>query len=538
MTTADSWVDYGGFLERAARLFARRTAIACGDRELTYAELYRWASRMAAGLTELGLVRGDRVVDVRSNSVESLLVDYAVALAGLVRVPINSRSSVPEFRALVSNVGARAVLTAPEHAKLVEGLREHVPSVKFVVADSIGGVCGIEGVVPLSSLDAQPLRNRRHAAPDELLALRFSGGTTGLPKAALYTHGAQIQASMCYLMSLADLQDDDLVLLTQPFSHGSSQWVLPCAMTGAGIVMQRRFDVDDVLDEIEARGVTVLKIVPTMLLRLVRAQRARPRNLDTLRLLSYGAAPMPEELLLEAMALFGCGFSQVYGTAEGSAAVCALTVRDHERARRERGTLLRSVGRPYPIVDVVVLDDAGAAVEPGVIGEVTVRSSMIMPGYWGDPEQSAAKLREGRVHTGDLGYLSDDGYLYLVGRKDDVVISGGYNVYPGEVEAAMRSLPGVRDVAVTAVTDDEWGDRVVAAVVLDEGACATPEELIAGTRGLLAGYKTPKAVRVLPAMPLTLNGKPDRARVRAAFGPSRSGSGPPPWTGTRSGGGS
>jgi fatty-acyl-CoA synthase len=512
VTASSTSLDYGGFLERAARLFTNRPAVICQDSVLSYAELHQASLIMAAGLTELGLARGDRVVDLRNNSADSLVIDYAVALAGMVRVPINARSAQAEVRALVGNVEARAILTAPEHAEVLDGLREAVPSVDFVVSD------GIADATPLSALRGNPTAHRERCNPENLLALRFSGGTTGLPKAALYTHGAQIQASMCYLMSLADLHADDLVLLTQPFSHGSSQWVLPCAMTGAAIVMQPRFDVDTVLDEIQAHGVTVLKIVPTMLYRLVQAQKTRPRKLDTLRLLSYGAAPMPEDLLIEAMHLFDCDFSQVYGTAEGSAAVCALTARDHRTARLQRGsTLLRSVGRPYPIVDIAIINEDGTEATPGTVGEVTVRSSMIMPGYWGDPEQTAHKLRDGRVHTGDLGYLSGDGYLYLVGRQGDVVISGGYNVYPGEVELAMRSIPGVRDVAVTAIPDTEWGDRVVAAVVLDTGAQISVEELQRGTRALLAGYKTPKDIRIVDELPLTLNGKPDRSRVRASF---------------------
>jgi acyl-CoA synthetase (AMP-forming)/AMP-acid ligase II len=440
-----------------------------------------------------------------------LVVDYGLAFTGVVKVPLNARFSRAEVARLLADSGARAVLSTPDHAELLAGLRDSVPSLEFVIAD------GVASAIPRSHVSASPPPERWHGEADDILALRFSGGTTGTPKAAIYTHGGQILASICYQMQFTRLTSDDLCLLTQPFSHGSSQWALPAAMAGATLLMQPHFDVDHVLDDIELEGVTVIKIVPTMLFRLLQEQQRNPRPLERLRLISYGAAPMPEELLRKAMDLFPCGFSQTYGTAEASAAITSLTVEDHEQERKAPGTLLRSVGRPYPIVDIAIVDDDGNRLNPGEVGEVTVSSPMIMSGYWNDPDQTAEKRKGHRVHTGDVGRMSEDGYLYLVGRKNDLINSGGYNVYPGEVEEAMRTIPGIRDVAVTCVPDEEWGERVVAAVVLDDGAHLAPGEIIAGTRAVVAGYKTPKEVLVVRELPLTVNGKADRKLVKTFF---------------------
>ena len=504
-------MDYGHVLERASGLFGERSAVVCGDERLTYRELHEQAAALSAGLVELGIRPGDRVADIRWNSIESLVVDYALAFTGAIKVPINARFSRAEVNGLLADVGARAVLSTAEHIDLVDRLPQDVPSVEFVIAD------GVEGALSRSKTVATAPCERWRAKADDLLALRFTGGTTGAPKAAMYTHGAQILAAMCYQLQFSRLTSDDLVFLTQPFSHGSSQWALPAALAGAGLIVEPHFDVAPVLDQIQDQRATVVKIVPTVLFRMVEEQRRKPRDLGRLRLISYGAAPMPEELMREAMDTFDCDFSQTYGTAEGSAAITSLTSEDHQQERKSPGALLRSVGRPYPIVDIAILDEDGARLQPGEVGEVTVSSPMIMPGYWNDPDQSSEKLRGNRVLTGDVGYLSPDGYLYLVGRKNDLINSGGYNVYPGEVEEAMRSLVGVQDAAVTCVPDKEWGERVVAAVVLEEGVRLEAQDVIRMTREILAGYKTPKQVLIVDGLPTTINGKADRAKVRSLF---------------------
>jgi fatty-acyl-CoA synthase len=506
-----SALDYGGFLDRAARLYGDRVAVIDDDRRITYAELHLAASRLATGLRSLGLRRGDRVADVRWNSIDSVVVDWALAFAGLVKIPTNARFSAAEVETLLANVSARAVLTTGEHVDLVASFKVGTTSVEFVIAD------GIDWAVPMAPLTVTEPEERSYSEPDDLLALRFTGGTTGLPKAAMQSHGAQIQTAMCYMSTLVDLRADDIMLQTQPYTHGAGQFALPCAMAGAAQMLQAQFEVDAVLDAINRESVTVMKVVPTSLFRLVEAQKARPRALEHLRLISYGAAPMPEQLLREAMQVFPCDFSQTYGQAEAPASIACLTREDHAQEKLNPGSLLRSVGRPYPLIDVAIVDADGTSLPCDTVGEVTVTGAVIMSGYWNDPDATAKKLRNGRIHTGDLGYLSKDGYLYLVGRQNDLINSGGYNVYPAEVEQALRALAGVVDAAVTCVPDLEWGEKVVAAVILEADASWTEADLIKACRSQLAGYKTPKQIATVTSLPITANGKVNRRQLREDF---------------------
>jgi fatty-acyl-CoA synthase len=287
-------------------------------------------------------------------------------------------------------------------------------------------------------------------------------------------------------------------------------------MRGACLLLQSRFDAGAVLDAIEQYRTTMVKIVPTVLYRLLRAQQEQPRDLSSLRLLAYGAAPMPEPLLREAMEVFPCLFSQTYGQAEAPATIACLGPLEHAQERKEPGTLLRSVGRPYPTADVAVLGSNGSEAAQGEIGEVCVGGGFITAGYWERPDLNEKLLSNGRVRTGDMGYLSG-GYLYLVGRKNDTIITGGFNVYPPEVENALLDIPGVSDAAVTSVPDQEWGEKVVAAVVLDPGSELTASELRARCRERIAGYKTPKEIRLVGALPLTANTKIDRPAIRELF---------------------
>jgi fatty-acyl-CoA synthase len=500
-------LDIAGYLERASRLFPTNTAVICGDTRLTYRELHTWAARIAGGLLSLGLKRGDHVVDARWNSAESVVYDWALALAGLVKVPLTPRLSAAEFAHLVENANARAFLTEAEHVAAIEAVRDKSSCVEFIVAD------GVKGVLCSAHIIGKPLHDRLPNGPSDLYALRYTGGTTGMPKAATQTHGAFVATAASILMDFINLREEDILFPTQPYTHGGGIYSLPAAMRGCTQVFQRRSDVDDLLDTIEREGVTVIKIVPTILYRLIQAQRRQPRNLSSLRLMAYGAAPMPEQLLLEGMEVFQCGFAQTYGSASAPATISTLDEVVHQEERANPGKRLRSVGRPYSMTDVQIVDDTGRCVPEGEVGEVSVGGAFITDGFWNDPQESAKAVRGGRVFTGDLGFL-EKGYLYLVGRKNDLINSGGFNVYPAEVEQVLISAPGVADAAVTALPDPEWGEKVVCAVVLKPGSEVSPDQILGYVRKRLAGYKCPKYLRFVDALPQTPNAKVDRKATR------------------------
>jgi fatty-acyl-CoA synthase len=504
-------LDYGGYLERAARLFGDRTAVVCGPQRRTWSEVHHRADRLAAGLTGLGLQPGDRVADVRANDIDSVVVDFAIALAGLVRVPLTAKLTAGEISRMVAGVRARAVITTADQVDAVERIRLEVPSVEFVIAD------GLPGALSVAETSRERQGRRPVSGPEEMLNIRYTGGTTGLPKAVMARQATQIGYATMMLLDLCDITGDDLVLQTQPYSHGGGNYSLPCAMRGAAVMLRDRFDADAVLDAVESDGVTMMKIVPTVLYRLVEAQRRRRRDLGTLRLIMYGAAPMQEHLIREAMDVFGCGFAQTYGQAEAQTTISCLNARDHERERRQPSDRIRSVGRPYSLTDVAILGPDDHPVPAGEIGEVAIRGMITADGYWDDPVMTAEVFRDGWVRSGDLGRLSADGYLYLVGRASDMVITGGFNVYPAEVEQVLAALPGVAAAAVTAVPDLEWGERVVAAVVPAEGSGVTATQVSNGVRRQLAGYKCPKEIRLVDQLPLNVNGKVDRAATRELF---------------------
>ncbi|HEY1968186.1 MAG TPA: AMP-binding protein [Pseudonocardia sp.] len=510
-------LDFGGYLERAARLYRTRPAvIAEGDR-LTWSQLHQRADQLAVGLTDLGLRPGDRVADLRANGVDSMVVEFALALAGLVRVPLNPRFTPDEVARLVAGVDARAMLTAAGFEQHITAVSAESSSVRFIVGH------GVSGAIEATEIVRARTEKRPVIDPDALINIRFTGGTTGLPKAVMARQATQIGWSAMLLMDLLDIDQHDVLLQTQPYSHGGGNTVLPCAMRGAALLLQERFDADAVLDAVEAEQATMVKIVPTVLYRLLEAQRRRPRDLSSLRLLIYGAAPMPEQLIHEAFDLFDCGFAQVYGQAEAQTTIACLTERDHERERRTPTGRIRSVGRPYSMTDVAVLDPQGRTLAPGEHGEIVVRGVLTADGYWNDPEMTAEVFRDGWVHTGDLGYLDADGYLFLVGRAGDVMISGGFNVYPAEVEQALTAVPGVAAAVVTSLPDLEWGDRVVAAVVPADGVHLDPDQVRGACREKIAGFKCPKEIRVVDEIPLNPNGKVNRARARALF--ARTGAG-------------
>ncbi|MEV0111156.1 AMP-binding protein [Nocardia sp. NPDC050799] len=503
-------MDASAYLERAARLFGNNIAVRDADREVTYRQLHDEASRVASGLLGLGLKRGDHVVDARWNSADSVVFSWAITLAGLVWVPLTPRLSAGEFAHLVENADARAFLTEAAHLEAIEAVRSRGRNgVEFIVAD------GVDGALSKSDLLLEPLDTRVRAELSDLYALRYTGGTTGLPKAARQTHGSFLAHAAALLLDFVDLREDDVVLPTQPYTHGGGIYTLPSTMRGATQILRRKFDVDDVLDAIEREHVTVVKIVPTILYRLIEAQRARPRDLSSLRLIGYGAAPMPEALLREGMELFQCDFAQTYGSAAAPATIATLDARSHREAQTNPSSKrLRSVGRPYSTTDVVIVDEDRKPLADGEVGEVAVSGVFVTDGFWNDPAETAKSVDNGTVYTGDLGYL-EGGFLYLVGRQNDVVISGGFNVYPAEVEQALISIDGVLDAAVTSVPDLEWGEKVVAGLVLRPGLEFEPAGLSQRLRELLAGYKCPKHLELFEALPLTSASKVDRKTVRA-----------------------
>jgi fatty-acyl-CoA synthase len=348
----------------------------------------------------------------------------------------------------------------------------------------------------------------------------YTSGTTGRPKGAVLTNGSILRTDLDRDPSLepewARWAEDDVGLVAMPCFHISGTgYGIQVMANGATGVITREFDPHQVLDLIECYGISKLFLVPAAMKIVLDHPRVREVDFSRLRNISYGASPIPLELLRTAIEVFGCGFVQMYGMTETSGTICALPPEDHDPGGNPR---MRSVGKPLRGVEMKVIDGAGEALPPREIGEIAIRTQATMREYWQRPEATAETIDgDGWLRTGDAGYTDEDGYFYLHDRVKDMIISGGENVYPAEVENAIYGHPAVADVAVIGIPDPRWGEAVKACVVLKPGAAADPNAIIAWARERIAGYKCPKSVDFLPALPRNPSGKVLRRELRAPY---------------------
>jgi acyl-CoA synthetase (AMP-forming)/AMP-acid ligase II len=510
--------SYSQALERAARIWPSRPAVWDGPRCWTFAELQVEVGRLARWLVERAGVRpGDRVVDMRPNSQPLILSDFAVATADAVRVALNPAHSADELRRQVEILGPRVLLVADELIDRLGGQWLADRGVMVVDDRTLAAiVAGADPVAPPASGDPHPL-----VADESVLAIRFTGGTTGEPKAVLRTVSQQMWVAASVLADLWSFSESDVLLHTQPLAVGAHAFVLPAVLRGAAQVLMptTRLDAGATFELVQQRAVTVIKCVPTVLGRFVdHLAAARPPQ--GLRAVLYGASPASQPLITSALAAFGpsVSFGQTYGQTEVPATITRLTAADHERIRAGATELTSSVGRPYSFTDVMICDPGGAPVRPGSDGEVWVNSPLIAQWRW--TGSAVTRVHEpGRSHaTGDIGHLDADGYLYLTGRAKDLLITGGYNVYPAEIEKVLLTHPAVKDACVVGISDDTWGDMICAAVTLNTGADgADAAALIEHCRAHSASYRVPKRIEIVPTLPLTSAGKVSRADTKRLY---------------------
>ncbi len=499
-------------LRRAAWRWPHRTAAADDDAELTFVQLRDQTFRFANALRGLGLEPGDRVLDLQANALSFLLSDLAIPSAGLVRVALNARLAVRDLEYIGTDAGARAIVYGPEHADLAAELMERIPTLELAIGvgdDRLGR--------RLSDLlaDASAAPPAFRAQGEDLVSLNYSSGTTGNPKGCMRTARNRFASTQDVLASLYEQRfgRDDTYLHAGPMMHASGLIVLPAIAAGAQQRIMRRYDPERTLALLTSGEVTSTVLVPTMLervLALVPEDGPSPA-FERLNAVIYAGSPMAPDSVRRARGLFHDNLLQFYGLVE---AIPPLTVLD--RAAHADEDLLGSAGRAALGVPLEIVDDDDRPLPPGEIGEVTVSGDHVMAGYWGAAGDDGKGLRQGTLRTGDMGYRTEDGYLFLVDRRGDMIITGGYNVYPREVEDVLRRAAGVADVAVVGVPDPDWGQAVTAFVVAGPDGAATVERLQAHCAEHLASFKKPKAVRFLDELPKTTIGKIDRRALKAA----------------------
>ncbi len=495
-------MDIGTLVTRAGHRFGTRLAVEGPDGDRTFAELADRVTRIANGLLSHGLRPGDRVLDLQRNSTAYLETDLAIRAAGLVRAALNHRLHPSDWERIATDSGARGLVYEEGFAEQTEALRS---GIEVVVCVGDGPSTALERLIT-----DEPSRRAPVCGPDDLCGLHYSSGTTGHPKGAQRTHRNWMASVVNMTQDVLGGPPgvDDCYLHAGPITHTSGLFVLPFLVAGGRQIIQPAWDPEDFVEAVRARGATHTAIVPTMVARLL-ASGADRDALRTLKMLGYAGAPMPPEQMRQAFELLTPNLVQYYGLVEAIPPVTVLDAADHALGLAESPDLLTSAGRPALGVEIAVVDEGGQVVPTDEAGEVVTRGDHVMAGYWNAHARSDLSkcVVDGWLHTGDLGRLSADGHLWLIDRKGDMIISGGYNIYPREVEDVIAEVPGVAEVAVVGVSDTDWGQRVVALVTARPGIPVDPESVLAHCRQRMASYKKPKEVRVVAQLPLNSTGK-------------------------------
>ena len=462
-------------LDRALATAAGSCAVVCQDSRRTYAELGARCRRLAGGLHRLGLVPGDRVGVIGLNSDRYLELYLGVPAAGFVLVPVNSRLAPTEMRAILADAGVSVLFADADYPGAAD--------VKQVLTLP-GDYEALLAAAGEPDLGDRPTEN-------DLAALFYTSGTTGAAKGAMHTHRSLV-ASALHFMATWPFDRQTRWLVASPMFHtGGIIGTLATVWAGGTHVIMPRFDPDQALDLIEREAVTHTLLVPTMLAAAAGAQLTRPRDVSSLRYLSHGASPISAETLRKARLAFpDAELLHVYGTTE---ATPITTLLPHEELILDTPRI-RSCGQPATGVEVRIVDSAQGEVTPGTVGDILVRSASVMAGYWRKPEATAEVMRGDWYLTGDLGYRDDEGYLFLVDRAKDMIVSGGENIYSTEVEDALASHPAVEEAAVFGVPDPRWGESVYAVVYARQPV--TAEELVAHCRQRIAGFKVPRHIEL------------------------------------------
>jgi acyl-CoA synthetase (AMP-forming)/AMP-acid ligase II len=489
-----------------------------GERAVTYAELSERALRLGRALIEIGLEPGDRIALLQANGIEMVESMFGVWAGGMAIVPINSRTHAREAAYVIDNCGARAVICGGEYeAELLEAL-EDPDALRLISLDAGGRMLSYEDLIAANAPLAHPVER----GPEETAWLFYTSGTTGRPKGAMLSHRNLRQMILSQLADVRSFEPGEPVLHAAPLSHGSGCVLLSCIARGARNVIfsHRSFDGDRVLETVRDEGIRSISfLAPTQIVVLNRAAAAAAENdggvAHSLESVCYGGAPMFAEDLRAAMALFGPVFVQIYGQGEAPMTISVLAISDHVRFEAGGDDRITSAGIPRTDVEIRVIDEEGAELPPGERGEVVVRGDVVMAGYWDNPEATSAALSDGWLRTGDIGLVDGTGYLHLLDRSKDMIISGGNNIYPREVEEALLLMPEIQATAVIGVPDPYWGESVHALVVTRDGDTLTEEAVIEHCRTMLSSYKKPRTVEFLAELPTNAYGKVLKSELRA-----------------------
>ena len=514
------------FLNIANAICPERDCIVFGGKRWTYAQINERVNKLAHALTESGIRKGDRIGILQVNCNQYIETYYASAKIGGIFVPLNFRAKADELSYMIANAEAKILFVGSRYLDMVEAMLPQLPSVKQCI--SIDGDGGrrlyYEDLINPASSDEWVIE----IGDEDITMLMYTAGTTGRPKGVPLRHHAFVS----YVLDNVDPASPDIEernLLTVPLYHVAGiQAMLAAIYGGRTLVMMRQFEVKEWLESIQREKATRAMLVPTMLKRVIDDPDFNKYDLSSLKVITYGAAPMPFEVINRAIQMMPwVKFINAFGQTETASTITALGPEDHiiegteEEKEKEKKLkrLTSSIGKPLPDVEVKIVDEEGKGIAVLEVGEILARGPRIMTGYWRDEQKTKQVITsDGWLRTGDMGWMDEEGYIYLAGRADDMIIRGGENISPEEVEDVLHSHPKVEEAAVIAVPDPEWGQEPRAIVVLKKGKTATQEEIIEYCRSKLSGFKRPRSVVFIDSLPRNPMGKVLRKKLREEYG--------------------
>ena len=503
-----------GIIRTHAKNLSGKVALVQGDRVQTWHELYQRSSQVAQALKAAGVGNQDRVAFLDKNSIEHFEVFYGCAMLNAVSVDINFRLAPPEVAYIVNDSRAKVFVVGPDFVPVLDAIAGELPHTKKIVV--IGGHPKHESYESWVA-GHSPVDPGVNSRPNDVAFQLYSSGTTGRPKGVMLTND-NFLGILPSARDLWGMNEHAINLVAMPLFHiGGSGWATAGQYNGCkSIILRETVDVGGIVKMIGEHRITHAFMVPALLAFTLMVPDIDKADFSSLKLIAYGASPISEQVLAQSLKTFKCQFVQVYGLTETTGVVTMLMHEDHD-VDGPRKHLLRSCGKPSMGIELKIVDEKGKEVAAGEVGEIIIRSKQVMKGYWNMPEETAKSIRNGWFYTGDAGYKDKEGYVYIHDRVKDMIVSGGENVYPAEVENALMKHPAIQDVAVIGIPDDRWGEVPLAIVVRKAGVEVTEDDIVAFGRTQLAGFKTPKKVAWIDALPRNPSGKILKKDLRAPY---------------------
>ena len=509
-----TWAD---IIYRNALLYPNQEAFVYGATRITFSEFNTRVNKLVHALQERGVRKGDVLGILSWNCLEYADVYGAAMKGGFIASPFNPRLQANELEYIINYSEADTLFVGPELLEMANSLRTRLPKVRNFIS--------LESSAPGMMAHQDLLASHRGQEPDvqvdedDPVGIIYTSGTTGVPRGALYTHRRFIEDSKTLVIDMSLQPGDRRVLITPLFHIAGNTHFRSSLYSGGCNIILKFFDPAATLQILQDERATHMDIVPTHLVAMLSLPDINKYDISSLKCLWYGASPMPLEVLKKGMKVFGPIIAQGYGQSESGPAISHLSKEDHnvlDRPEAEQKKLM-SAGRPDIGVQVRIMDNGGNDVLPGEVGEIAARSKHVMVEYWHKPDETGGTIINGWVHTGDMGYYDDEGYIYIVDRKKDMIVSGGENIYPREIEEILYRHPMVLEVAVIGIPDPYWVERVHAVVVTKKGTSTTAEELIAFCKKHMASYKAPKSVEFVESLPKNPAGKILKRELREKY---------------------